>query len=436
MTPPLRVALFSDSHYETNGVARTTLALEAYARRRGMPLLSVHAGSATGLSHEDSITRLELGRWSATSFHLEHDLTFDVAMWRHLGRVAHALKQFRPDVLHFTGPSDIGQLGAFLGLRLGIPIVGSWHTNLHEYAAPRIPLTWLPGRVRCGAHRALAWTTLGVCLLFYRIPHVVLAPNDELLQILERGTGRPTFHMSRGVDVDHFTPAKRSRTDTTTNIGYVGRLSPEKSVRVLVEIDRALSSSGESRNTRFTIVGDGLEQEWLRRHLPCATFTGVLRGEALASAYADMDLFVFPSQTETVGNVVLEAMASGVPVVAMAQGGPRFVAGLGESAVLASDHQAMIEAVQSLVREPARRHAMGSAARAWALGRSWDAIFDGVYRAYETAVGLPGAPASAGHDEALARQSSLSGVDGERRARGEGAPDLSVPRARASVTGC
>ena len=111
MTSPLRVALFSDSHYETNGVARTAAALEAYAGRRRMPLLSVHAGPVTQVTQEESIVRIELKRCLATSFGLEHDLRFDVALWRHLGRVRRALHRFAPDVLHFTGPSDIGQLG-------------------------------------------------------------------------------------------------------------------------------------------------------------------------------------------------------------------------------------------------------------------------------------------------------------------------------------
>ena len=127
--------------------------------------------------------------------------------------------------------------------------------------------------------------------------------------------------MTRGVDTALFTPARRSRRDTATvNIGYVGRLSTEKNVRALASVQRALIDAG-LRDIRFTIVGDGAEQPWLREHLAAADFTGVLRGDPLADAYANFDLFLFPSETETVGNVVLEAMASGVPVVAMARGG-------------------------------------------------------------------------------------------------------------------
>jgi glycosyltransferase involved in cell wall biosynthesis len=224
-------------------------------------------------------------------------------------------------------------------------------------------------------------------LLFYQIPRVILAPNEDLMALLAARTRKPTFLMSRGVDTERFTPAKRSRSDSGVNIGYVGRLSPEKSVRLLARVDRRLRAAGFA-GFRFTIVGDGSEREWLSRHLPDATFTGVLHGETLASAFADMDLFVFPSETETVGNVVLEAMASGVPVVAMARGGPKYLVGSSSAAVLAGDERELAETVCALVRDVGRRESMSAAGRAHAMARSWDAIFDEVYRAYAVAVSL------------------------------------------------
>jgi hypothetical protein len=133
-----RVALFTDSYYEANGVARTANALEAFAAERDRPLLVVHGGRADQLIESGSVARLELRRWRRTSFVLDHDLQYDLALWRQARRVRDVLRWFRPDVLHFTGPSDVGQLGAYLGHRLGVPIVGSWHTNLHEYASRRL----------------------------------------------------------------------------------------------------------------------------------------------------------------------------------------------------------------------------------------------------------------------------------------------------------
>jgi glycosyltransferase involved in cell wall biosynthesis len=385
----LAVALFSDSHYEANGVARTTCALDRYAADRELPLLSVHAGPDTSRTLEGSVVRLQLKRARYSAFRLEHDLQFDVLMWRHVGRVMRELETFAPDVLHFTGPGDIGLLGVYAGLRLGIPLVGSWHTNLHEYASRRLRLAWLPERLRRTVKRVAERRVLDACTLFYRLPRAILAPNGEWQQRLHQATGLPSAIMTRGVDVDLFTPARRTRTDTLLNIGYVGRLSPEKSVRVLADIDRALQADGLADRVRFTIVGNGNEREWLEQHMPRATFTGVLRGEELSTAYANMDLLVFPSQTETVGNVVLEALASGVPVIAMAQGGPRFLGTTPESAELAADHQSMVSLVRSLVRDEPRRRTMCAVARTWAMGRSWDSIFDTVYQVYADAVTSP-----------------------------------------------
>src|SRR5262245_8524189 len=385
----MRVALFTDSYYEANGVARTTAALESCARRRNLPLLLIHAGSANRVVTDGSVTRIELKRWRPTSFGLEHDMRFDVAMWRHLPKVNAAIRQFAPDVLHFTGPSDIGQLGAYIGHRSGMPMIGSWHTNLHEYAARRLRLEWASDALREKARRAAERQSHRALMFFYKLPRVILAPNDELSAMLVKETGKPTFLMSRGVDTALFTPEKRTRTDRrTVNIGYVGRLSPEKSVRQLQGIQTALAADGLT-NVRFTVVGDGCERPWLREHLRRAELTGVLRGEALATAYANMDLFVFPSETETVGNVVLEAMASGLPVVAMAPGGPRFVAS-DAAAVLVDNERELVEAVRTLVCNRARRRRMGAAAREHALGRSWDRIFDDVYRAYWVAMSAAG----------------------------------------------
>ena len=287
------------------------------------PVLSVHAGPETRLVHDGSIVRLDLKQSSLFSFGLEQDLRFDPSMWRHIGRVTETVKWFSPDVLHFTGPSDVGQLGACVGHRLNIPMVASWHTNLHEYASRRLRLKWLGQARRDDAKTWVEQQALRLLMWFYRIPRVVLAPNVELAEILEAGTGKPAFLMSRGVNTDVFTPARRRGPNAIVNIGYVGRLSAEKDVRLLPQIESELDAEG--LDVRFTIVGEGSEREWLRRRMMRAQFTGVLRGEALADAYAQMDIFAFPSETDTVGNVVLEAMASGVPAVVMAAGGQRFM---------------------------------------------------------------------------------------------------------------
>lgn len=382
-----RIAIFSDSYYEATGVARTVASLEAAAKRRNIPLLSVHAGRETRLVHDGSIVRLDLKRSRLCSVSLDHDIAFDPSMWRHASHVGEALKWFAPDVLHFTGPSDIGQLGAYLGHRLGIPMVASWHTNLHEYASQRLRLEWATPRARARARSWVEQQALQLLMSFYKIPRVILAPNREVAGLLERSTGRPTFLMSRSVNTHLFTPARRRGTNTIVNIGYVGRLATEKNVRLLRALEGELDAEG--LDVRFTIVGDGSEREWLQRRMRRAEFTGVLLGSALADAYAQMDIFAFPSETDTVGNVVLEAMASGVPPVVMATGGQRFIVDAGQTAVVARDRQAFIEGVRMLVKNRERREAMGAAARARATELwSWDRIFIDVCHAYDAAMSM------------------------------------------------
>jgi len=380
-----RIALFSDSYHEANGVARTAHAIEACAKRRNIPLLSVHAGPETRLVHDGSIARLDLKRSTLVSFGLDHDLKIDPSMWRHLGRVADTVKWFSPDVLHVTGPSDVGQLGACVGHRLNIPMVASWHSNLHEHASRRLKVNWRGESRRDDAKAWVEKQALRLLMLFYKIPRVVLAPNVELAELLEAATGKRAFLMARGVNTDVFTPERRRGPNAIVNIGYVGRLSAEKNVRMLHAVESELDAEG--LDVRFTVVGEGSEREWLRRHMLRAEFPGVLRGEALADAYAQMDIFAFPSETDTIGNAVLEAMASGVPCVVMAAGGQRFMVDAGRTAIVAEDAGAFVQGVRTLVKNRRRREAMGIAARAGAVDwLSWDRIFVDICAAYEAAM--------------------------------------------------
>ena len=134
---------------------------------------------------------------------------------------------------------------------------------------------------------------------------------------------------------------------------------------------------------RFMIVGHGVQQDWLREKLHSAEFTGVLRGEALSEAYANMDLFVFPSHTDTFGNVVLEAFASGVPAIVTPEGGPKSIVREGATGRIVADKE-FAAAVAGVLRDPVKHAAMRKAARTYALTMSWDAVFEGVYAAYET----------------------------------------------------
>jgi glycosyltransferase involved in cell wall biosynthesis len=383
-----RVAYFPDSFHEVNGVAHTSRNFVAYAQRHGLPFLCVRAGTRE-ISFEQvgELRTLELTR-SRGSVRMEKDLEFDTLFWRHGEAIRRELERFQPDVIHITGPSELGMFGAYFAREMGVPLAASWHTNVHEYAARR--MGWLTGRMSEGRgaaiERGVESGALWIVSQFYKLPKILFAPNEELCRMLERTTGRPCYLMRRGVDTEWFSPSHRTRktNERTVVLGYVGRLSVEKNVALLVRVERELAAMGV-QGVRFLIVGHGSEEAALRRDLKEVEFAGVLRGAALAQAYANMDVLVFPSHTDTFGNVVLEALASGVPAVVTPDGGPKFIVQDGVTGFVTKD-DLFAKAIAELVRDRAQLQEMRLKAREYALGCSWDAVFDWVYAGYETAL--------------------------------------------------
>jgi glycosyltransferase involved in cell wall biosynthesis len=225
---------------------------------------------------------------------------------------------------------------------------------------------------------------MAIAAKFYSMAGVLFAPNPELCALLERTAHRPCHLMPRGVDAEIFHPGKRKRRpeDREFVLGFVGRLSVEKNIALLVQIHDELKGMGVT-NFRFLIVGHGGDEAWLRERLPSAEFTGVLKGEPLSEAYANMDLFVFPSHTDTFGNVVLEALASGVPAIVTPDGGPPTIVRDGVTGRIVPD-AGFTAAIAAILADPAKHAAMREAARSYALTMSWDSVFEGVYAAYET----------------------------------------------------
>jgi phosphatidylinositol alpha 1,6-mannosyltransferase len=381
---PKRVAFFTDSFHEVNGVALTSRQFHAYAQKHALPFLSVHAGPETVSRKEGDVVTLELERGPG-SFALENDLAFDLFLWRYRSLVIETLRSFQPDLVHVTGPGDFGMLAAYAANRLGVPLVASWHTNVHEYAGRRLekllssvfPTEPLHRLGAAAERRALAGTAL-----FYRIAELLFAPNRELVAMLQERTGKPCFLMQRGVDADLFSPLKRPVGERPFTIGYVGRLSTEKNVRFLADIERSLLDAGHS-DFRLLIAGAGADHEWLSANLTKAEFTGIAKGENLARVYASMDVFVFPSETDTFGNVILEALASGVPAVVTSGGGPKFLIDHGLTGFIANDSAEFLAYVAQLYSDRALQRQMSVNARAYADDISWDRVFEKVYEAYE-----------------------------------------------------
>ncbi len=408
MSSTPRVALFCETFHEINGVALTARQLVAYAQRHGLPLLAIHGGKQKSRQQEGSATRVELTRgWASVG--IERDLRYDFAFWRYGKAIREELLAFRPDVIHITSPGELGQLGVYLSRKLRIPLVASWHTNFHQFAARRLQrlIGWMPEGI---SQPTVAWSQqkgLRILLWFYGLAKVTLAPTVDQVAWLEKELKRSSFLMPRGVDSEQFHPRWRTVTDGILRLGFVGRVTPEKSVRLLAKIERALEESGQ-KDFQILVVGHGSELEWLKRTLKHGEFTGVLRGEQLSRAYANMDLFVFPSRTDTFGNVIQEAAASSVAAVVTNEGGPKHLVLPGITGRIVKTNEEFVAAVVELTRNRKELRRMGEAARENVAGSSWDAAFAMTYAAYRYC--LPGA------GEELAREKKV--LRGEPRARG------------------
>jgi glycosyltransferase involved in cell wall biosynthesis len=304
---------------------------------------------------------------------------------RALGR---KLARFHPDIVHLADPMLLGMAGLYWAQRIAVPVVAAYHTNLADYVG-RYGLRLLEGPTwsyRRFLHNQCAAT---------------LCPSPSTAQMLRDRQFERVHIWSRGVDSQLFTPARRSESrrrelgvddEQTTLLLFVGRLSHEKNIMMLPDAYRAVAGP----HVRLAIVGDGparAELERSMRGLP-VTFTGYLTGEALADTYASADLFTFPSTTETFGQVVQEAMASGLPVVGAQAEGVCDIVQPGVTGLLArpNDTQDFTAAVQALVADSARRIAMSHAAREWAETRSWTEVMDGLLSLYQEIIASPSIP--------------------------------------------
>jgi len=378
-----RVAFFSDSFHGVDGVATTCRNVVDAARKQNLPFLAVHAGQECRISRDGSLEIMELNR-GPVALNLDRHLKFDLLFVRHYSQVLETVRKFRADVVHITGPGDVGITGARVAHALGLPLVASWHTNLHTFAARR--LSKMAALLPDAQRRLLTDTTeeyvLKACVRFYKIARIVMAPNREDINFLHCQTKKPVFPMRRGVNTELFSPTKRDVTDRIFRIGFVGRLCPEKNVRFLAKLELALYQEG-LRNYRFLIVGDGGERTWLERNLQRADFTGELHGELLARAYANMDVFAFPSETDTYGNVISEAMASGTPVVVTSKGGPKYQVQPGITGFVATDEKDFFPKVKLLMTNSEQHARFREACRTWADGRSWNCVLDDLLEAYQ-----------------------------------------------------
>jgi glycosyltransferase involved in cell wall biosynthesis len=208
--------------------------LEEFARRQQIPFLSIHCGPVAEAGPTGSVSVLQLKR-GPLAFGLDANLECDPFLLRYAGQVTEAIEGFGAELIHVTGPGDMGVLGAYLAWRLKLPLTISWHTSLHKYAEQRAQrlLSCLGKAISCEGARLVEQLSRIILKSFYRRGRVLFAPNREICHWLQQTTGRTVHLMGRGVDTQLFTPSRRQRFEGLFRVGYVGRLTTEKNVRFL-----------------------------------------------------------------------------------------------------------------------------------------------------------------------------------------------------------
>ncbi|NYI04390.1 glycosyltransferase family 4 protein [Allostreptomyces psammosilenae] len=366
---PLRIALVAESFLpQVDGVAHTVCRTADHLAASGHEVIIVAPGPGpreyAGFRVE-RVRAARLPRYRAVRVGLPQPF-----------RLRRILRRFEPDVVHLASPVLLGASARRAAHRLGIPAVAVFQTDLagfarrHRVPAPLGALIW------AGLRRV------------HRRAEINLAPSTATVrQLDERGISGVQL-WPHGVDTQLFNPARRSARlrarlapDGEVLVGYVGRMSSDKRVELLTEL-------ADLPGVRLVLVGGGPEEPALRRALPGAAFLGVLRGGELAEAFASLDVFVHTGADETFCLTVQEALASGVPVVAPACGGPLDLVRHRVSGLLypPDDTEALRRAVTTLAGSPELRQTMGAAGHRSVQSCTWQAVGDQLPGHYRTAM--------------------------------------------------
>ncbi|WP_461209830.1 glycosyltransferase [Desulfocurvus sp. DL9XJH121] len=380
---PMRLAHFTDTYLEMNGVAMTLRAQVEAARKNNKDLTVVtcypeadapQGAEREGVRNFEPIGSFEIPEYPELT--LRYPPLLKMLEWCFEAGATH---------IHAATPGPVGLAGLACAKILGLPLHSTYHTAFPQYASA---LTG-DAAMEEGMWRYMVW--------FSNLSDVVYAPSSAMAhELMDKGVDRKRVALyPRGVDVERFHPARRNGffqshyglEAAEFKFLYVGRVSREKNLDVLARAFKDLCA--KRPGVRLVVVGKGPYLEEMRTELSGfpATFTGPLMGDDLAAAYASSDAFVFPSTTDTFGNVVLEAQASGLPVIVTDQGGPQenLVPGITGFVVPDGEARHFERAMQTLADDPERVQAMRRAARDYMQGRSFEKSYLQLWDMYREA---------------------------------------------------
>ena len=364
----MRVSIITESFPpDVNGVANSVVRVAEHLRSRGHEPLVVAPQPAAG---RRAVTgRLPYPVVRVPSLPMPGYPNFRLGLPSRC--IAAALTAHGTDLVHLASPFFMGSIGARVAQRLGLPTVAVYQTDVAGYSR----------MYRLGWGERAAW---GWLRRVHNSAERTLAPSTAAATALLSHGIRRVWLWRRGVDAARFDPAHRSPAlrralapRGEVLVGYVGRLAAEKRVELLAPVARL-------RGVRLVVVGTGPMERTLRRTIPDAVFLGERHGAQLGRIFASLDVFAHAGPFETFGQTIQEALASGVPVVAPAVGGPVDLVDPGRTGYLVppEDPAAIAEAVATLVANPAMRTAFGRAARADVAGRTWAVVGDELIEHY------------------------------------------------------
>ncbi len=361
-------AWFTDTLQDVNGVSHTIHKICEVARQ--------HDRSIQVISSKMKVepTDLPLRNFEPMGeFELKEYAGIKIAFPPILDILEHCWRERFSEIVIST-PGPVGVVGLIAAKILGLPVSGIYHTDFPQYV--RV----LTGDEKMGS---LTWKYME---WFYGLLDRIFVPSESYrLMLLDRGIPAEKLKiMPRGIDCEEFSPARRDAkfwemfgANGQLKFLYVGRISREKDLEVLARAFTRLHR--EHPDTMLSLVGEGPYSAELKKLFPrgAAIFTGFLSGEPLAKAYASADAFVFPSTTDTFGNVVLEAQASGLPAVVSDKGGPKELIRDGETGIITAgkDEEALFQAMKRMVTDPDLRRRMSEAARKRMAERTWEKAF-------------------------------------------------------------
>jgi phosphatidylinositol alpha 1,6-mannosyltransferase len=372
----LRIALFSGNYnYVRDGANQALNRLVAYLLRQGV---HVRVYSPT-VEHPAFAPTGDLVSIPAIPFPVRSEYRLPMAL---PPRVRRDLAEFNPNVVHVSSPDIVAHRAVTWARRHKIAAVASVHTRFESYLA-YYHLQLLEPFVRAILRR------------FYHRVEVVMAPAESTAAILRASRmNRDIAIWARGVDREQFNPGRRDMEwrraqglgDDELVVAYLGRIVMEKNLDVFAEAIRALSNRGIKE--RVLVIGEGPAKPWFEQQLPEGIFTGQLTGTDLARANASSDVLFNPSVTESFGNVTLQAMACGLPVVAAVATGSTNLVHDGKTGILvdAFDVEGFADALEAYARKPELRRRHGNAGLAFAKTKDWDTINAAALRVYQRAI--------------------------------------------------